>query len=396
MQQETQVELATRLFELHEAQTTELASAEYQQPTADYYDQSIAEREQRVLFRQYPLMIGLSCEIPNPGDFIVNDFSGVPIIVVRTEHGEVKAFLNMCRHRGARIQRESGKGLTALRCPYHAWTYDLNNGQLLSVPFSAGFECIDKSSTSLETLPAHEQDGLVFVCPTQQHLFNDAGSYFAPFAEDLAGYALPDYHHFETRILETEFNWKLVIDTFLETYHLSTLHRQTIAPLLYSNLNTFTALGHHLRMVAARKTLHGLRDLPQDQWDLITHSAVVYVLFPNTVFIMQGDHLETWQVYPGATPDESRMRVSLYTPEPATTDSARRHWKNNMDLLMATVLEEDFPLTTNMQQDFHVGHEHIVFGKNEPALQHFHKTLEKSLRSDRARDPDRRSGHRAG
>ena len=76
----------------------------------------------------------------------------------------------------------------------------------------------------------------------------------APFRDDLANYALNGYHHFETRILETQFNWKLVIDTFLETYHLNTLHRQTIAPLLHSNLNTFTPMDHHLRMVAARKT----------------------------------------------------------------------------------------------------------------------------------------------
>lgn len=131
----------------------------------------------------------------------------------------------------------------------------------------------------------------------------------------------------------------------------------------------------HLRMVAVRKSIDQLRELPEQEWDLILHTAVVYVLFPNTLFIMQGDHLETWRVYPGATPNDSRMHVSLYTPEPTETDSAKRHWDNNMTLLMNTVKMEDFPLASNAQLDFAVCDKDMVFGRNEPALQYFHKKI---------------------
>lgn len=104
------------------------------------------------------------------------------------------------------------------------------------------------------------------------------------------------------------------------------------------------------------------------------------LLFPNTVFIMQGDHLETFRVYPGADANHSKTHVSLYTPQPATTDSARRHWRNNMDLLMATVEGEDFPLGENIQKDFSSGAQtHITFGRNEPALAHFHQTIDAAL-----------------
>ena len=61
--------------------------------------------------------------------------------------------------------------------------------------------------------------------------------------DDLAQFGLEGYHHFETRVLEQPLNWKLVVDTFLETYHLGTLHRSTIAPILHSNLSTFTPMG---------------------------------------------------------------------------------------------------------------------------------------------------------
>jgi len=91
--------------------------------------------------------------------------------------------------------------------------------------------------------------------------------------------------------------------------------------------------------------------------------------------------LETWHVYPGGdSPDESVMYVSLYTPEPANTESARRHWDRNMDLLMATVEKEDFPLAEGVQRGFYSSaQDEILFGRNEPCLQHFHKSVKEAL-----------------
>ncbi len=201
-------------------------------------------------------------------------------------------------------------------------------------------------------------------------------THLAQMAEDLEAFGLEDYSHYETRILRTELNWKLVIDTFLETYHLSVLHKTTIAPILHSNLTAFDGMGRNLRMIGVRKTVGALRGLPEHDWDLVRHSALVYVLFPNTVFIMQGDHLETWRVYPGKSVDEAVMHVSLYTPEPTVTEKAKAHWDRNMDLLMATVTNEDFPLARNIQRDFHSGAQAtITFGANEPALAHFHRSI---------------------
>jgi hypothetical protein len=96
---------------------------------------------------------------------------------------------------------------------------------------------------------------------------------------------------------------------------------------------------------------------------------------------MQPDHLETWHAFPaGDGTDESVMRVSLYTPEPALTDSAKRHWDRNFDLLMATVQQEDFPLAAGIQRGFYSGAQQgILFGRNEPGLQHFHKSVKAAL-----------------
>ncbi|MBV1879830.1 MAG: Rieske 2Fe-2S domain-containing protein [Pseudomonadales bacterium] len=379
MRQQVQIDIAKRIFDLKDNQTTDLADNVYQQSKNDYISPEVAQQEQQNLFRDLPLLLCLSCEIPEPGDYICDDFSGVPIIGVRTSNGDVAAYLNICRHRGARLACDKGSGLRQMRCPYHAWSYAADTGNLLAVPFNTGFEGINKDDFGLLPLPVIEHDGLIFVRPSAGDAI-DPTQFLNTFNDDLAGYGLSQYSHFETRVLEAPLNWKLVVDTFLETYHLSALHSKTIAPLLHNNLMAFEPMGQHLRMVAARKTIDDLRSMPEQQWDLILHTAMVYVLFPNTVFIMQGDHLETWRVYPGATPNESRMHVSLYTPEPTVTESARKHWKKNMDLLMATVLSEDFPLATNIQQDFSACNNKMLFGRNEPALQHYHKTLTANLR----------------
>ena len=132
-----------------------------------------------------------------------------------------------------------------------------------------------------------------------------------------------------------------------------------------------------------RRTIGELRALPEDQWDLIGQTAIVYMLFPNTIFVMAQDHLATWHMFPaGNGVDETLMYVSLYIPEPASSDSARRHWNNNFDLLMATVESQDFPVSEGMQRGFYSGaQDEIVFGCNEPALQHYHRQIKAALAS---------------
>jgi hypothetical protein len=199
-------------------------------------------------------------------------------------------------------------------------------------------------------------------------------------AADLAAYRLGGYHHYETRTLRRAMNWKLAVDTFGETYHLRYLHPDTVSPLFHSNRATLTTFGRNHRLVAARRTLDALRGQPEEAWDVFDHTAIIYVLFPNTIFLFQRDHVETWHIFPGDRVDNCAMYVSLYIPEPVASDSARRHWDNNFNLLMATVENEDFPTCEGMQRGFSAGaQDSIVFGRNEPALQHFHRSITSAL-----------------
>lgn len=379
MLHQDQVAEARKLLGHLEHRTTALADTVYRNPVSDYTCPKQAAAERDLFFRRFPLCIGLSCLLPQPGDFLAHDYAGVPVLLVRQRDGSLRAFLNVCRHRGARLAEGQGNAARDFSCPYHGWCYGLD-GALLARPDEASFAEIDKAASGLAELPLVEKHGLIWVCPTPGAAF-DVGVELAGLERDLAAYRLETYHHYETRVLQRRINWKVAVDTFLELYHLNVLHPRTVGPILYTNLATFDAFGRNLRMIGARRSITTLRELPEADWDLIRHSAIVSVIFPNTVFIMQGDHLETWHMFPaGNGIDESRMYASLYMPEPALTDSARRHWDRNMDLLMATVEKEDFPLSEGMQRGFNSGaQQEVIFGRNEPSLQHFHKSIRSAL-----------------
>src|SRR5215831_19094387 len=385
MERQQQVEQARKLLDYLRSRTTAMADGVYRQPVIEYTCHRQLAREREAFFRRGPLFIGLSCLLPAAGDYLTHDYSGVPLLLLRQENGSVRAFLNVCRHRGARLVNGTGKGARDLTCAYHGWCYGLD-GKLLARPDERSFAEIEKATRGLRELAVTEKYGMIWVSPAPGQTF-DIDACLSGVERDFATYRLDTYHHYETRVLRRRINWKVVVDTFLETYHLRVLHPSTVNPILHSNLGTFDAYGRNLRLIAARRTTEKLRELPESEWNLIPYSAVIYVLFPNTVLIMQGDHLETWHVYPpGESPEESVMYVSLYTPEPAKTDGARRHWDRNMDLLMATVEKEDFPLAEGVQRGFYSSaQDEILFGRNEPCLQHFHKSVKDALAEEAAR-----------
>ncbi|MGH8597092.1 MAG: aromatic ring-hydroxylating oxygenase subunit alpha, partial [Gammaproteobacteria bacterium] len=120
-----QIAVAKRLLNFISSESTERDPAIYDQPIIEYTSGEIADREQQTLFRERPLCVGLSHDLPQPGCYKTHDLAGVPLLLVRDASGAFKAFLNVCRHRGARVA--SGCGSTrGFTCPYHAWAYGLD------------------------------------------------------------------------------------------------------------------------------------------------------------------------------------------------------------------------------------------------------------------------------
>lgn len=379
MRRDRQLELIRRLLKHQEEGSTAYAPETWRNELSAYADPARAEREREIFFRQRPLPFGLSGRLAEPGDYVTDNIDGNPLLITRDSDGVVHAFLNVCRHRGAPVAEGCGKA-KMFACPYHAWTYNLD-GSLKGIPDARSFDGVDKSELGLTEIPALDKDGMIWIGPldrTTPMPENPMGS----LSEEFSEWDFGSYHFFGSYQMVKPMNWKLVIDTFLETYHINVLHKNTIAPYVQTNRATFDAFGDHHRMVAARNTLLSLNDMPEDERDLIPHAAIVYGLFPTMVGVVQGAaNIELWRVWPDKRgPGWSVIELSAYVPEKPTSEKARNFWQKNMQLAIDTVEAEDFELGRIIQQNAENGApEHVVYGRNEPAMSHYHSRIRAHL-----------------
>jgi phenylpropionate dioxygenase-like ring-hydroxylating dioxygenase large terminal subunit len=385
MKRETQLELAQVLHAYVKDGSTALAPDVYRNPVWVYSDPARAREERERLFRGLPLFMGLSCRLSGPGDYLAEEIAGVPVLLSRGQDGKLRAFANICRHRGAPVASGCGKA-RVFSCPYHGWTYGLD-GKLVGIPEQASFPGVDKATHGLAELPAGERHGMMFVRLTPNETGLDVDAHLSGLGDEFDAYRFDRYHFLAGEFMAPAINWKFGIDTFLEAYHLAALHRATVAPLIRGNLGAFDGYGDHGRMTFLRFSSSAWDAKPAADWEVLPHIIAVYRLMPNTVLVFQSDHLETWRMLPGETPDRSRIEFAFYTPEPVETDKARAYWKKNYDLAIKTVLEEDFALGEKMQRGFMSGvQKEVIYGRNEPALIHFHQRLNAVL-GDAARQP---------
>ena len=350
-------------------------------PAATYTDRHHLERERDLLFRKLPQVMALSVELPKPGSYLTRAPLGLPIILSRGADGEVTACVNACAHRGSQLVEGAGCS-RRLTCRYHAWGYE-HGGTLAAIPDASAFPGVVVPGPGLRRLPAVETRGMIWVIPDldaaphEADLGVDAG--LRPIADDLDNFDLDTVRHWRTHRFTLDVNWKLVIDTFLEPYHFASLHPTTVGPYFIPNLCFAERFGSHVREILPRKSLIELKDLQPEEWDVIPHSAMVYVLFPNTVFVMQRDHVETWRVYPdGDDPSRSICDLDFYIP--IETEAPERYWERNWRLTIDTVIDEDFDAMAGVQRGLATGVlETVIAGANEPALGMFHQSLAEAL-----------------
>ncbi len=386
MKIETQRELLKRFFELRAAHTTTMAPAPYRQRTDVYTDPQRLAHEESALFRDRPLVAGLSADLQGTGDCFATEVAGVPLLLVRGEDAEVRAFLNICRHRGGRVFTGRGRPGRALKCPYHSWAYDLH-GDLLGQPLARdAFDALERTELGLVRVPVAERFGLIFVRVTRAQEPIEIASELAGLGPEIADWRFENWRYFDEREGVFDANWKLIHDTFLESYHVFSLHRDTLAGDLLSTPFVGEEFGPHSRGVVMRKEVVGLLERPEAEWKLKPFASVVYILFPSAVLnLPMSGHAELWTMYPEPG-DVHRTRVSVrfYVPRAVTGDEDRSFWEANVRFTTKVVFEEDF----GQQQDIHRSLRgglmpEVVYGRNEPALIHHHVEVEKALRAAR-------------
>jgi phenylpropionate dioxygenase-like ring-hydroxylating dioxygenase large terminal subunit len=388
MMRPDQYVLAERLLDHVEQRTTDMSDSIRIQDVDQYISPSWLARERATIFRRFPLLVGFSTDFANPGDYRAQIHDGVPVLLVRGQDGQLNAFLNVCSHRAAPLAEGCGLGVRGFVCPYHGWVYGIN-GDLVRIPGGGGFPELDRATLGLQRLPVQEKYGLVWLALSPDATF-EIDDHLGDFALDLAGYKYEPYQHYYSKTLKRRMNWKLVIDTFIENYHLQTLHRATIGDKIMSFVQLADTTKNNLRTVQARKSYGELRDTPKEQWDFIKNTAIGYLLFPNSLFIHQSDHVELWRSYPdGDDPNSSIIHFDFYIPEPATTERAKQRWNKNVDYGIAIVLEEDFILGEKCQAAFHE-RESVIYGRNESGLIHYHSAIQRVVeQTEAAQEPFR-------
>ena len=176
---------------------------------------------QRILMPSWQIVCHVNA-IPNSGDYVTLDIGPESVFAVRDRDGEIRAFHNVCRHRGAKILDDQGNCPGAITCPYHGWSYK-HDGSLIGMPLKESFPGLDRSTHGLRSVRTEIALGFVFVClsgnpPSMTSMWGDLAKEFEPYHFDKMVPIAPFY--FEM----WEADWKVAMDNYLESYHVPLGH----------------------------------------------------------------------------------------------------------------------------------------------------------------------------
>jgi len=367
-------DLTRRALAHYRAGTTDQAPSTMAIEIDAYLDPARYQREIDRVFRQLPLALALSLELPQAGSYRALNVLEVPVLIVRGKDGVARAFLNACRHRGARLCAPGSGTARAFTCPYHAWNYG-DRGELISRYAADTFGEVDHATLGLTPLPCAERAGLVFVTLTPG-LEMDIDVWLGEFAPELGTLKLDAWHIFEQRELEGP-GWKVALDGYLEAYHHNSLHGRTVGKMTVGNLLVLDTFGPHQRLTFGRKTLGELLEQPEAAWDVSTHIRLIHNCFPNlSVSGILGDHCLVSQIFPGRTPDTTLTRQTVLVAQPPLGDEAQAASRLFSDMVLQAVRDEDYVVGFTIQEGLRSGaNREFLFGRNEPAVQNYHRTI---------------------
>ena len=343
-----------------------------------YTDETRLTRELETVFRAFPILAGLSNDVPDPGSIMLFEELGQSIIIVRNKMGEVRAYLNMCTHRSMQLVDAPCKK-ARFTCPFHGWTYDLN-GKLIGVPEPEAFENIERSTRGLKPVPVKEWAGMIFILPHAGDDEIDLEAHLEDFAVELQQLELWKAQPVKSGTMEADCNWKYALDTYGEAYHFPVLHRDTVA--LYNTTESYhETFGRHSRIAWPTTEIKDLLDRPESDWPEPSYGGVHY-LFPNTILFYgsvgaQEPFVQIFRHFPDGA-HAMRTQFSVYSRDVITSEEDRTFIETaGYDGTAHVVETEDYWVAAKGYEQLRRAPEgfKVIYGANELSLQHKHEEL---------------------
>ena len=379
MDRKVELELIEELRALVASGTFFLDASVATSPVDHYLDENRFTRERETVLHRLPHAAAHVSELAGAGAFLRCEVHGLPVLLTRDRQGAVHGFLNVCRHRGARLVEDAAGCAHRFTCPYHGWTY-ANSGAFVGAPhFESGFGGVDKAAIGLRPVPVHEAFGFVWVVGDPGGAF-DFESYFAPLADELDALGMAAMTIAAEDRMTCDANWKLLVEGGIESYHFRVAHRGTIGPYFEDNLSTYRAFGPHLRSVLPRTGMAEMAKEARKSLQLRDHANFVYTLFPTTQLLVQQDHV-VWIRQEPLAPGRTDLRLATLVPAGGASAAGKSsdHWRRNHAITVET-LGEDIRIGEGIQAGLASGaNDHLLFGRFEGALARFNRTVAEHL-----------------
>jgi choline monooxygenase len=377
-------EIVRRVLAHIDAGTTDEGDV-WREPVKNYLDPVRFTNELETL-RSFPSVYLPSTAIPDVGDHAERGTFGVPLFAVRDRDGRARVFRNACRHRGMALVE--GPGCShALVCRYHGWTYRLD-GSLSHVPHADAFPDLDMSTRGLVEVDSREVDGLIVIGPLQSPATDSRRQ-----QTDAAMAALSDGSPWRDKLLPAEqlfvvgctprqMNWKILVEQFLEGYHIRSTHNDTFYPIQYDDLNVVEAFGPNSRITFPYRNIERLRDRPEATWSTDHRVTYVYHLFPNAMLVTFPDQVLLVVIEPVDLNHSSVTIYAMVTPAVAKIISRNPDGVEGARSLLDAGASEDNEMSQGVQRGLRAGANTFVeFGRHESAIGRFHATLDERLAS---------------
>jgi phenylpropionate dioxygenase-like ring-hydroxylating dioxygenase large terminal subunit len=319
-----------------------------------YTDPAVLEAEQELIFERTWQLAGHVGSLPRAGSYITSRAGTQPVLVVRDEHGDLRAYRNVCRHRASRLLSGSGQCKAAIRCRYHGWTYRLD-GSLIGVPEGMAFgEKLDKSKLGLMPVRVEQMCGLIFVNldPDATPLADLVGD----LPRRLAPYRIESLQQFSPGEGSQPANWKVVVDNYIEGYHIPIAHPGLMRMLDYKHYDV-EVHDHWVWFDAPLRSKASSNWLERAYAQLVTPMPGVpeedrrvwryAYIYPNTAIDLYPDQIDTWQLIPDGVERTTDVYM-CFRPAGASPRTRLVQWANQR--LNKLVLDEDVDLVDNVQQ----------------------------------------------